>query len=63
MTPIQAIIEVFENFLEEKGIDIPNPEKEGDDGAAIIYGTDYGELESRIENVLQRAFFRDRLGE
>ncbi|MBP3199283.1 MAG: hypothetical protein J6N21_20115 [Butyrivibrio sp.] len=63
MNLVQSIIEIFDNFLKEKGIDIPNPEKEGDDGAAIIYGTDYSELESRIEDVLQRAFFRDRLGE
>jgi len=63
MTPVQAIIEVFENFLEERDVIIDNPEKEGDNGAAIIYGTDYGELESSIEDVLQRALFRDRLSE
>lgn len=33
------------------------------DGEAIIYGTDYSELVSQIEDVLTKAFFRDRLGE
>ena len=61
MTVVQAIIEVFEDYLEERGIEIPNVEKEGIEGEAIIYGTDYGELESQIEEVLTNAFFRDRL--
>lgn len=63
MTVVQAIIEVFEDYLEERGIHIPNVEKEGIDGEAIIYGTDYSELVSQIEDVLTKEFFRDRLGE
>ena len=47
-----AIIERFEDFLEKKGIDIPNPEKEQDEYASLIYGTDYGNLESAIESEL-----------
>lgn len=47
------IIDTFEDFLEEKGIDIPNDEKdENPDGAAIIYGTDYGLLQSQLEELL-----------
>lgn len=48
-----AILEVFENFLYEKGINIPNDEKEGDENAAIIYGTDYGNLEDEVMELLK----------
>lgn len=47
------IIETFEDFLEARGIVIENEEKEQDpEGACNIYGTDYGELESGIEDIL-----------
>ena len=49
---IGCFIDIFEDFLEEKGIDIINPEKEQDENAAIIYGTDYGILEDQIESLL-----------
>lgn len=49
-----CIIDIFEDFLEEKGIDIPNDEKEQDDDAAIIYGTDYDNLSDRLEHILIR---------
>ena len=49
---IGQIIDGFEDFLESKGIDIPNPEKAESEGPAILYGTDYGELQSYIENSL-----------
>ena len=49
---IGCFIDIFEDFLEEKGIDIPNHEKDGDDYAAIIYGTDYGILSDKIESCL-----------
>lgn len=45
-------IDIFEDFLEEKGIDIPNDEKDESESPAIIYGTDYGELSDRIESLL-----------
>lgn len=58
---IASFIEVFEDFLEEKGVEIPNPEKEeavrdGEDPDSIapIYGTDYGNLSDRIEDLLVR---------
>lgn len=47
-----SIIDIFEDFLEEKGIEIENDEKEDDADAAILYGTDYGNLESAIEQTL-----------
>ena len=57
---VGSIIDVFEDFLENKGItlkDIPNKERveyaEGDlKGLAIIFGTDYDTLESDIETIL-----------
>ena len=53
---IGQIIDIFEDFLEEKNIDIPNPEKEEDENltdAAIIFGSDYGELSDRIEFMMK----------
>ena len=48
-----AIIESFEDFLEERGIVIENDEKlEDPEGACNIYGTDYGELEDYITGIL-----------
>ena len=49
---IAQIIEVFEDFLEERGIEIPNEEKAESDSPAPIYGSDFGELQSGIEDVL-----------
>lgn len=49
---IGSFIDIFEDFLEEKGIDIPNDEKDDSDNPAIIYGTDYGYLSDRIEELL-----------
>ena len=51
---IGSFIDIFEDFLEEKGIDIPNDEKDDSDNPAIIYGTDYGYLSERIEELLIR---------
>ena len=55
------IIEIFEDFLERKQMVIANDEKDeaitdGEDPACIgnIYGTDYGELQSDIEETLLR---------
>ena len=49
---IGQIIDIFEDFLEEKGIDIPNDEKTESDDPAILYGTDYGNLQSALEEML-----------
>ena len=50
---IGQIIDVFEDFLDEKGIVIPNDDKEqSGDGAANIYGDDYDRLQAGIEDTL-----------
>ncbi len=50
-----CLIDAVEDFLEEKGItpaDITNDEREGVDGEAIIYGSDYDDLADRFSEVL-----------
>lgn len=49
---VGQIIDIFEDFLEEKGIDIQNDEKTESDDPAILYGTDYGNLQSALEEML-----------
>ena len=50
-----CIIELFEDFLDEKGIVIPNDEKDQEpDSASNIYGTDYGNLSDHLEHLLIR---------
>ena len=51
---IGQIIDIFEDFLTEKGIQIENPEREDDfDGTDVnIYGTDYGNLSDAIEQTM-----------
>ena len=48
---IGQIIDTFEDFLEEKGIQIPNDERDADN-PAIIYGMDYEILSTQIETTL-----------
>ena len=54
LTIISLFIEQFEEFLEDRGIDVPNDEKKQDPDPSTIYGSDYGELSDRIENLLVR---------
>ena len=49
---IGQIIDIFEDFLDFKGIEIENDEKEGDETEAIIYGSDYGIVQTNIETML-----------
>lgn len=49
---VGQIIDVFEDFLESKGVEIPNDEKEQSEDPAILYGMDYGDIQSNIESVL-----------
>ena len=43
------IIDIFEDFLEERGVMFPNDERDQDpDNAAIIYGADYGDLQDEL---------------
>lgn len=50
MELVGQIIDLFEDFLEKRNINIANPEKEFSESPAIIYGTDYGELQCGIED-------------
>ena len=51
---VGQIIDIFEDFLESKGIELENTNKTGDDeDAAIIYGSDYFEIEDRIMSMLR----------
>lgn len=56
---VHILIDGFEDFLTEKGIWFPNPERDGDDpdvdpeSVALIYGTDYGTLQTYIEDTLR----------
>lgn len=49
---IAPIIEIFEDFLEDKGIVIENDEKGQSESPSNIYGTDWGNLCDRIETYL-----------
>ncbi|MBQ7416583.1 MAG: hypothetical protein IJV18_00585 [Acidaminococcaceae bacterium] len=54
---IGQIIDIFEDFLDEKGIVIENPERDEDpnidpEESANIYGSDYGALEDEIKELL-----------
>lgn len=49
---VGQVIDVFEDFLEGKGINIDNPEKEDDENAAILYGSDYGQIQSELESLM-----------
>lgn len=47
-----AILDMFEDVLEEKGIMIPDDDRTGDEGEACLYGTTYGNLEDEIYALL-----------
>ena len=51
---IAQFIDIFDDFLDYKGVDIPNDERDQDPCASNIYGTDYGYLSERIEELLIR---------
>lgn len=46
------LIDVVEDWLEEKEIEIPNEEKDELD-AAIIYGSDYDKLQSGFISIME----------
>ena len=49
----ERLIDTVDEFLSEKGVTIENPEKEGDETEAVIYGSDYDDVEERILDVLR----------
>lgn len=48
-----CIIDTFEDFLEEKGIEIPNQDKTGNEGEAILYGDDFDYLMRKTTDILE----------
>ena len=50
---IGQMIDVFEDFLEERDIELSNEDRAQDPDAAIIYGDDYDTLQSGIESILK----------
>lgn len=52
---IACIIDGFEDFLTDKGINIPNEDRDYDDpeGGAIIYGMDFAELMEMIRDTCE----------
>lgn len=56
---VGQIIDIFEDFLTEKNITLENPEKEEnqdvqpDEEQAIIYSSDYGQLQTNLESMLK----------
>lgn len=54
---VGQIIDIFEDFLDEKGIILDNPERDEDEDldpeeAANIFGSDYGIIQTRLEDML-----------
>ena len=54
-----SILDYFEDLLDEKGIDIPSDDRDGDEGEARLYGTEYCELEDKITSLLK--LFREKV--
>ena len=46
------ILDIFEGMLDEKGIVIPDEDREGDEDEACLYGSTYYELEDAITELL-----------
>ena len=53
------MIDIVEDFLEEKGVTIENPEKtdEPDEAAAIIYGSDYDTMAEKFKYLMRSYHF------
>jgi hypothetical protein len=56
MTVSQQILDLFEEYLESKGIEIDNPERANDDNTAQLYGTEYGMLQDAIDEILNNNY-------
>lgn len=48
-----AILDCFEELLDEKGIDIPSDDREGNEDEARIYGIEYYDLEDKVIGLLK----------
>lgn len=54
-----AILDYFEDLLDEKGIDIPSDDRDGDEGEARLFGSEYFDLEDKITSLLK--LFREKV--
>ena len=48
-----AVVGEFEALLKDKGIKIPNEEREGKKDEACIFGSDYYRLEEEVKGILK----------
>lgn len=48
-----SIVDVFEQLLYDKGIQIPSNDREGHDFEAAIYGSEYYDLEEGVIQILK----------
>ena len=48
-----SILDLFEDLLDEKGIDIPSDSREGNESEARLYGEEYFELEDKVVGLLK----------
>jgi hypothetical protein len=46
------ICDLFEDLLDEHGINIPDDDREGNEEEAHIYGMTYAELEDKVKEIL-----------
>jgi hypothetical protein len=56
MTVSQQILDLFEEYLYSKGVEINNPEREENENAALLYGTEYGMLQDAIDEILNNNY-------
>lgn len=54
-----AILDCFEDLLDEKDIDIPSDDRYGSEDEARIYGCEYYDLEDRVMYLLNK--FHDEI--
>ena len=47
------VCEVFDDFLDERGIMIPSDDREGDPDEAAIYGSDWDDIMNRVKKLLE----------
>ena len=48
-----SILDLFENLLDEKDINIPSDDREGDESEARIYGSEYYDMENKVNTLLE----------
>lgn len=59
-----AICDLFEDILDKHNIDIPDDDREGNDGEARIYGMTYVELEDNVKDIIEQILIeRDQYDE